>query len=106
MEHPRPKSMRCAATAPASCSTPIPLAGAREAVDAIVTVTEAEIVTALGLLLTRAKLVAEGSGAAATAAVLSGRSGLTPGSRVCAIVSGGNIDVGRLCAAVAAGGEA
>jgi threonine dehydratase len=74
----------------------IPLAIARECVDAIVTVSEEEIRDAMRLLVTRAKLYVEGAGAAATAAVLSGRIGARPGARVVAIVSGGNIDVERM----------
>ena len=50
----------------------LPLEIARTIVDQIVTVTEAEIVAAIVLLITRAKLYVEGSGAAATAALLSG----------------------------------
>lgn len=74
----------------------LPLAIARQAVDEIVTVTEAEIANAIRLLATRAKLIAEGSGAAATAAVLAGRTGSPGGARVVAIVSGGNLDPERL----------
>jgi threonine dehydratase len=74
----------------------IPLTIARECVDAIVTVSEEEIRDAMRLLVTRAKLYVEGAGAAATAAVLSGRIGARPGARVVAIVSGGNIDVERM----------
>jgi threonine dehydratase len=79
-----------------------PLAIARAALDEIVTVTEEEIVDAMALLLTRAKLYVEGSGAAATAALLAGKTRVPKGARVVAIVSGGNIDLGRLLAAVAA----
>jgi len=74
----------------------LPLAIAREVVDAIVTVSEEEIREALRLLVTRAKLYVEGAGAAATAAVLSGRIGAAPGANVVAVVSGGNIDMERL----------
>ena len=79
----------------------LPLAIARQAVDEIVTVTEAQVVAALTLLLTRAKLVAEGSGAAATAAVLAGLGSLPANARVVAIVSGGNADPARLLGALA-----
>ena len=65
-------------------------------------VSEAEIVAAMRLLLTRAKLVVEGAGAAAVAALLAGRLRLAPGAAVVAIVSGGNIDPERLAAAVTA----
>jgi hypothetical protein len=74
----------------------LPLAIARQRVDAIVTVTEAEIVHAMEALVMRAKLVVEGSGAAATAALLAGKVACPSGARVVCIVSGGNMDVGRL----------
>jgi threonine dehydratase len=73
---------------------------AREAVDQIVTVTEQEIVDALRLLVTRAKLYVEGSGAAATAALISGKIDVRPGDHVVAIVSGGNVDFNRLATAL------
>jgi len=80
----------------------LPLAIAREAVDEIVTVTEAEIIEAMLLLMTRAKLYVEGAGAAATAALIAGKlTGLGPGAQVVAIVSGGNVDPERALAAVA-----
>ncbi len=62
----------------------------------IETVTEEEIAEAMRGLATRAKLVAEGSGAAATAALLSGRIAAHASSTVVAIVSGGNVDPERL----------
>ncbi len=74
----------------------LPLSIAREAVDEIVTVTEEEIRDAMRLLMTRAKLYVEGSGAAATAALLAGKMTLPPGMRVVAIVSGGNVDLDRV----------
>ncbi len=74
----------------------LPLAIVREAVDEIVTVTEAEIVEAMRLLLTRAKLYVEGSGAAATAALLAGKVRIAPGARVAALVSGGNVDLDKI----------
>jgi len=77
------------------------LAIAREAVDEIVTVTEAEILEGMRLLMTRAKLYVEGSGAAATAALIAGRVRAAPGCRAVAIVSGGNLDVGQLAGIVA-----
>jgi threonine dehydratase len=75
----------------------IPLAVARAHVDDIVTVTEDDIAGAMRLLLTEAKLVAEGAGAAAIAALLAGRAQAARGARVAAIVSGGNVDTDRLC---------
>ena len=80
----------------------LPLAIAREAVDEIVTVSEQEIRRAMALLMTRAKLYVEASGAAATAAVVERRGGLTPASRVVAVVSGGNVDLERMAGAFAA----
>jgi threonine dehydratase len=78
----------------------LPLAIAREAVDEIVTVTEAEIIEAMMLLMTRAKLYVEGSGAAATAALVAGKIKAPAGARVVAIVSGGNVDPDRVFGAV------
>jgi threonine dehydratase len=74
----------------------LPLAIAREAVDEIVTVSEEAIREAMRLLLTRAKLLVEGSGAAATAALLSGRVRAPEGARVVAVVSGGNVDLEKV----------
>ena len=74
----------------------LPLAIAREAVDEVVGVSEEEIVEAMRLLLTRAKLYVEGGGAAATAAIISGKVRLAPGARVVAVISGGNVDLARL----------
>jgi threonine dehydratase len=58
-------------------------------VDDMVTVSEEEVITTMRLLLTRAKVVAEPTGAVAPAAVLAGR---IRGARIAAIVSGGNLD--------------
>jgi threonine dehydratase len=76
----------------------LPLAIAREAVDEIVTVTEEEILAGMRMLMTRAKLYVEGSGAAATAALLAGKVRVTPGCRTVALVSGGNVDLERVAA--------
>jgi threonine dehydratase len=62
------------------------------------TVAEDEIKAAMLALAGRAKLVAEGSGAAATACLLSGRIAAPRGATVVALVSGGNIDPERLAA--------
>lgn len=80
----------------------LPLSIAREAVDDVVRVTEESIVAAMRLLMTRAKLYVEGSGAAATAALLDGSIRLHPGARVVAVVSGGNVDLQRVATAVLA----
>jgi threonine dehydratase len=71
----------------------LPLEIAKEAVDQVASVTESEIREAMRLLLTRAKLYVEGSGAAATAALVARKVVLSPGMRVAAIVSGGNVDL-------------
>lgn len=77
----------------------LPLEIARS-VDEIVTVTEQEIIAAIALLMTRAKLYVEGSGAAATAALVAGKLKLRDGARVVSIVSGGNVDPDRVFAAL------
>ena len=67
----------------------------RELLDSLVTVAEDEIAEAMVFLAENAKLVAEGAGAVAVAALLSGRLGAVDGTTV-AIVSGGNVDSGLL----------
>jgi threonine dehydratase len=74
----------------------LPLAIAREAVDEIAVVSEEEIAEGMRLLLTRTKLVAEGAGAAATAALVAGRVRAPGGTRTVAIVSGGNVDLDKI----------
>lgn len=64
-------------------------------VDKIVTVSDDEIATAILTLMEKQKLVAEGAGAAAVAAVLFNKLDLKS-KKVCAIVSGGNIDMNIL----------
>ena len=68
----------------------------RDAADGVVLVTDTEIATAMALILTRCKLLAEPAGAAATAALLSGRVPQARGKRVVALLSGGNVDLDRL----------
>jgi threonine dehydratase len=65
----------------------------RETVDDALTVSFAEITAAIRLLAARHHVIAEGAGAAALAAAMSGRAGT--GDIVC-IISGGNIDAGKL----------
>jgi threonine dehydratase len=65
----------------------------RRCVDEAVCVSFAEIADAIRLLAARHHVIAEGAGAAAVAAALSGRAG--QGDIVC-IVSGGNIDAAKL----------
>lgn len=74
----------------------LPLEIARRAIDEIVFVTEEEIMEAMRALLTRAKLYVEGSGAAATAALLSGKVRVRAGAAVVSVVSGGNVDPERV----------
>ncbi len=68
----------------------------RRYVDEVVLVSDAEIASAVGLLLERSKLLVEPAGAAGVAALLTGKGGLTAGTRVVAVLSGGNIDPARL----------
>ncbi|HEX5403492.1 MAG TPA: threonine/serine dehydratase [Pseudonocardiaceae bacterium] len=63
----------------------------RTVLDGILTVSEAEIRTAVGLLARQARLVAEPAGAVATAGALFRAEGL-PTGRTVAVVSGGNIE--------------
>jgi threonine dehydratase len=72
------------------------LAIIRRYVDDTITVTDHEIADALRLLLARTKLLAEPAGAAATAALLTGKAAVPHGSPTVAILSGGNIGLDRL----------
>ncbi|MCE4617337.1 MAG: threonine ammonia-lyase [Desulfurococcales archaeon] len=68
----------------------------RKLVDEIVTVGDQAVSKAIFLLLERAKMVAEGAGAAGVAGLLSGKVKVREGENVVVIVSGGNIDPTRL----------
>lgn len=70
---------------------------ARELIDQVVLVSDAEVEEGLRFLLERGKLLAEPAGAAATAALLAGKVSLPRGSHVAITVSGGNIDRSKLC---------
>ncbi len=61
-------------------------------VDEVVTVDESEIAAAILFLLERTKVAVEGAGAVTLAAAMSGRVDLK-GTKACAVVSGGNIDM-------------
>lgn len=61
-------------------------------VDDVVTVDDGDMLRAMRLLLDRAKLVAEPSGAITVAALLAGRVTLAPGERVVCVLSGGNVE--------------
>ena len=67
----------------------------KENVDDVVTVSDDEIATAILALMEKEKLVAEGAGAVAVAAIMFGKLPVK-NKKVCAIVSGGNIDVNIL----------
>ncbi|MCL2815245.1 MAG: threonine ammonia-lyase [Oscillospiraceae bacterium] len=64
-------------------------------VDEIVTVSDDEIATAILTLMEQQKLVAEGAGAVSVAAAMFDKLPIK-GKKVCAVVSGGNIDVNIL----------
>ncbi len=63
--------------------------------DDLITVDEAKIADAISLLLERAKMLVEGAGAVGLAAVLARAVGARSG-KVAVLVTGGNIDVGRV----------
>jgi len=65
-------------------------------VDEVVTVSDDEVAEAMVLLLERSKLVVEGAGAAAAAAVMHGRVEPPAEGTVCAVLSGGNVDASLL----------
>ena len=74
----------------------IPLDIVRRLVADVVVVDDEVIAEGMRFLATRAKLVAEPAGAAATGALLAGKVMARRGERVVAIVSGGNVDPTRL----------
>ena len=80
------------------------LAICRRYLDGIVLVDDATILGGMRFVLERMKQVVEPAGAAALAAVMSGRIPISDGERVCVVASGGNVDVGRLGELLAAAG--
>jgi threonine dehydratase len=72
------------------------LAMVRRYVDEIVRIDDATILAGLRFAVERMKQVLEPAGAAALGAVLAGRVAIGDGERVCAVASGGNVEVGRL----------
>ena len=100
----RPKTLADGLTPPFVGA--IPLEVAKRHVDEIVLVEEEAIAGGNRALLERARLVVEGSGAAATGALLAGRVTLAKGAKTAAIVSGGNVDPERLVALYAGQGVA
>jgi threonine dehydratase len=72
------------------------LAMARRYVDDVVLIDDATILAGLRFMLERGKQLLEPAGAAALAAVLAGRIPIREGERVAVILSGGNVEIGRL----------
>jgi threonine dehydratase len=72
-------------------------------VDEVVTVSDDEVAQAMVLLLERSKLVVEGAGAVAVAALMHGRVRPPEGGSICAVLSGGNVDVSLLSEAIRLG---
>jgi threonine dehydratase len=69
--------------------------------DGMVTVEDDQIAEAMMLLLERSKLLAEGAGAAATAALLVGATEAASRGATVVVISGGNVDVGVLVGLIA-----
>jgi threonine dehydratase len=65
-------------------------------VDQVVTVSDDEVAEAMVLLLERSKLVVEGAGAVAVAALMQGRVAAPAEGAICAVLSGGNVDASLL----------
>jgi threonine dehydratase len=78
----------------AGCTDEATFQRARNVVDDIILVEESEIAAAIRALYSDDGVVAEGAGAVAAAALLTGR--LRPRDRTIAVISGGNIDGTRL----------
>ena len=72
-------------------------------VDEVVTVSDDEVAQAMVLLLERTKLVVEGAGAVSVAALMHGRVGAPDSGSICAVLSGGNVDVSLLSEAIRLG---
>jgi threonine dehydratase len=80
------------------------LAMVRRYVDEIVLLDDPTILAGMRFALERLKQVVEPAGAAALAAVLAGRVEIRDGERVAVLLSGGNVEVGRLGELLAAAG--
>lgn len=65
-------------------------------VDDLVLVQDDDIQAALHLILERSKILVEPAGAAAVAALVTGKAGVAAGTKTVALLSGGNIDRARL----------
>jgi threonine dehydratase len=79
----------------------LPLVAAH--VDEVVTASDDEVAQAMVLLLERSKLVVEGAGAASAAALLAGKVEPLAEGEICAVLSGGNVDAGRLAECIRLG---
>jgi threonine dehydratase len=71
--------------------------------DGVVTVSDDEAAQAMVLLLERSKLVVEGAGAVAVAALMHGKVEAPPEGEVCAVLSGGNVDASLLAECIRLG---
>jgi threonine dehydratase len=71
----------------------------RQVVDHVVTISEGELAQAMKGLAAEDRLIVEGAGAAAAAAVMAGKIS-AHGKRVVAMVTGGNVDLGKWMAAI------
>jgi threonine dehydratase len=74
-----------------------------EHVDDVVTVSDDEIAQAMVHLIDRSKLVVEGAGAAAAAAVMFGRVEAPSSGSTCVVLSGGNVDASLLAECIRLG---
>jgi threonine dehydratase len=83
----------------------LPMLHLQAQVEDIITVTDEEIRSAMRLLVTGARLVAEPGGAVAIAACLFRSDELPPAGRRVAILSGGNVDPGMLADILVAHGD-
>jgi threonine dehydratase len=81
------------------------LAMARRYLDGVVLLDDATILAGMRFVLERCKQLVEPAGAAAIAAVLSGRIPIRDGERVAVLLSGGNVDIGRLGELLAGAGR-
>jgi threonine dehydratase len=74
----------------------VPFEIVQQYVDDLILVSDAAIREAMILILERCKLLAEPGGAAGLAALLSGAATVQPSGPVVVVLSGGNVDAGRL----------
>ena len=74
-----------------------------EWIDEVVTVSDDEVAQAMVLLLERSKLVVEGAGAVAAAALMCGKVAAPGSGDVCAVLSGGNVDAQLLAECIRLG---